>query len=252
MIKRKGRSVAKKNRSKEWETIDLVDTWKCFKRYGVCPGDIISTAYGNGIVEGIDSKEQLWFKSDDFGVIYCCDISSAEGFLQKGYKVLLHRPIPEFPKEQMSVNHTEYALEKITEIDHEREGWDVTFVVEEKEVHADSWVLIGVSPHFKELFSSNPNKKIIIDDCSYEVFIELKKYLYSGRITLHSSNALSLYKLAVRMKLGALKNHCELFLSQSLDIHQLPEYFSLIQPHSSENPRFNELLDSMNDKKIFF
>lgn len=105
---------------------------------------------------------------------------------------------------------------------NDQEFSDVTFVVEGKQVYGHKLVLSIVSDCFRAMFTtgfreSETNAEIEIPDCSYNAFLAMMEYIYTGRIpVMEMHDICDLLAIADQFFLDHLKQKCEQLLQQSV------------------------------------
>eukprot|EP00753_Platysulcus_tardus_P014506 PLAT4383.2.p1 GENE.PLAT4383.2~~PLAT4383.2.p1 ORF type:complete len:552 (+),score=129.47 PLAT4383.2:26-1681(+) len=90
---------------------------------------------------------------------------------------------------------------------------DVTFVVEDRAVHAHRAFLAVRCEHFRAMFSSGMREshetEVIIPSLSYTVFLVLMDFIYTDYVDIASEHAIELYMAADLYGLDRLKSLCE-------------------------------------------
>ncbi|CAB0032566.1 unnamed protein product [Trichogramma brassicae] len=108
---------------------------------------------------------------------------------------------------------------------------DVKFLVDGCEIHAHKNILAAASPVFAAMFScdmqENATNRVIIQDIGSEVFRELVRFVYTGRIERLDRHAKELLGAADKYALTRLKDICERHLCSSIDSDNAVEYLGL-------------------------
>ncbi len=163
----------------------------------------------------------------------------------------------EFPGRKMA-EPTKRIASGIHEFCNNEELSDVTFLVEGREVYAHKLVLSLVSEYYKAMFSNAFREKedrpqIEVPNCTYDAFLHLMRYIYSGDFDL-SLNATSSYttatacqiyserfhvcvdilKLADQLLLDDLKYKCEETLQCDINSQTLEYLFGIAYETNSE------------------
>uniref|UniRef100_A0A914XVA5 BTB domain-containing protein n=1 Tax=Panagrolaimus superbus TaxID=310955 RepID=A0A914XVA5_9BILA len=98
--------------------------------------------------------------------------------------------------------------------------FDVTFEIDKKFLHAHKFALAAASKTFQTQFSKrwtekvNDDEPIKIQNYSYEEFLQLLCFLYSGVCKLTSDNVFSLTDMGEFYDLPLLKEYCDKFMSK--------------------------------------
>ncbi|CEL93311.1 unnamed protein product [Vitrella brassicaformis CCMP3155] len=100
---------------------------------------------------------------------------------------------------------------------------DITIVVENREIHAHKAILVAQCEHFRAMFTTQMKEsfesKVIIPEWSYNSFMAMLEFLYTGRITDLSTDITGeLLGLADHYTLDGLKQLCENILIHSVEI----------------------------------
>lgn len=111
---------------------------------------------------------------------------------------------------------------------------DVTFIVEGKRLYAHKVMLVAQSEHFMAMFTTGMREctlsEIEIIDWSYECYLNMIEFLYSGSLSNFSSGlAFELLGLADAYGLDELRKLCEITLIHSLSIDNVCNI--LVQAH---------------------
>ena len=112
---------------------------------------------------------------------------------------------------------------------------DVTFSVEGQRVYGHKLVLSIVSDCFRAMFttgfreSMEGNAEIVIPDVSYDVFVSMMEYIYTGRVVLPGDihHITDLLELSDQFFLDNLKQNCELLLQPHFGVDTV-EYLKSI------------------------
>lgn len=109
-----------------------------------------------------------------------------------------------------------------------KENFDITLNVQDKEYKAHKAILIARSPVFSAMFRYESSEKksgiINIPDCDPETFKEFLEFLYCGKLEeLSPSNALRLYETSDKYDIQELKTFCSVYLMKNLSVENLGE-----------------------------
>jgi hypothetical protein len=114
---------------------------------------------------------------------------------------------------------------------NDEEFSDVTFLVQGRKVYAHKMVLSMVSQYFRTMFTSgfreSDSGEVEIPDCSYDAFVAVMEYIYTGNIPnlddtrIHSGarigRVVDILELSNRFCLNHLKEICETKLQSSVN-----------------------------------
>jgi hypothetical protein len=114
---------------------------------------------------------------------------------------------------------------------------DVTFLVEGQRVYGHKLVLSIVSDCFRAMFTtgfreSEINAEIEIPDCTYNSFLVMMEYIYSGRIPsklVEMHQIVDLLELADQFFLDHLKQKCEMLLQPEVNADTVEFLLSVAQ-----------------------
>ncbi|XP_051173137.1 TD and POZ domain-containing protein 4-like [Leptopilina boulardi] len=102
---------------------------------------------------------------------------------------------------------------------------DVTFKINEYEFPAHKIILVSVSSIFKEMFIETNSKDITtiieLNEIDPNVFKEMLRFIYTGRVENLENIAFDLCKLAYKYNLSDLILICEQYLQNSLSINNV-------------------------------
>lgn len=105
---------------------------------------------------------------------------------------------------------------------------DITLQVSEKEFHVHKVILANRSPVFEAMLNHDMKEKqegiIQIKDVSFEVFQEVLRFMYTGRVDQIEKIANELLIAADKYDVEGLKAMCEETLCKSLNIDNVLEY----------------------------
>ena len=106
---------------------------------------------------------------------------------------------------------------------------DVKFVIrdskngrESKTIPAHKFVLAISSPVLFSMFDGKLAEKkdrVEIDDCEYESFLELLRFIYSDKTNMNSGNVMKLLCLATKYMLPSLVDKCTAYVKTKLVLH---------------------------------
>lgn len=143
------------------------------------------------------------------------------------------------------------VLDKYERLINDPEFSDVRIIVEGKTFHAHKAVLARSSTKFKAIFrniaaigdNKKESSKVEIEDVKYDVFTELLRFLYVGRVFNIENIVGELLHAADDYRLDDLKLVCEKYLNDNLIVDNALEILKLAQTYQ---------LDRLKDKTIKF
>lgn len=123
---------------------------------------------------------------------------------------------------------------------------DVTFVVEGRRVFGHKLVLSIVSDCFRAMFTtgfreSEANAEIEIPDSSYDAFMAMMEYIYTGRIPstlVEMHQIVDLLELADQFFLDHLKQKCEMLLQPEVNVDTV-EYLQQVAQKTNASQLLN-------------
>ncbi|OQR84858.1 dihydroflavonol-4-reductase [Achlya hypogyna] len=106
-------------------------------------------------------------------------------------------------------------------------------------INAHKIVLFVRNAYFKNMFGSTTTTKrvIEIDNCSYNVFSMLLRFLYTGKLTIDEGTAQELLRAASFYQVTALQKRIELFLADRIEIGNVVELLNLSNDCHAESLR---------------
>lgn len=120
-----------------------------------------------------------------------------------------------------SVPVTASFLQDLKDMVDEEEYSDVTFIVEDKPVHAHRIILAKRCDHFSAMFRSgmreSVEREIRIPNVSHAVFVLLMEYIYTDSVLIDLEYAVELYITADLYQLDRLKEMCMVVLRRNLN-----------------------------------
>lgn len=104
---------------------------------------------------------------------------------------------------------------------------DVTFLVENREIHAHRAILSARCDHFRAMFTSGmkeTNEKVVeIPAVRYDVFYEVLNYIYTDKVDkLTAEMAIDVYIAADLYTLDLLKDKCEAAVQSQINFENAP------------------------------
>ncbi|PXF42157.1 hypothetical protein BWQ96_08135 [Gracilariopsis chorda] len=117
---------------------------------------------------------------------------------------------------------------------------DVKFVVEGKTIHAHRCILYARSEYFRSMFESSMRETsatdIPIPDVSYDVFLGVMEYLYSGDVRITNGQmALELLKAADMFRMEGLKSKCAEKVEQGVTAQNAAFICQVADTHNTSN-----------------
>lgn len=114
---------------------------------------------------------------------------------------------------------------------------DLTLYINNKIVKLHRNVLACNSPYFDSILKQHKIVKeqltiSCLDNDTFDTFLE---YMYTGKITIHSSNVEELLKLANHFIVNKIIGYCTEFLEKSLNINNCLFILDLIQRYNLKN-----------------
>ncbi|XP_055619527.1 BTB/POZ domain-containing protein 6-B-like isoform X1 [Toxorhynchites rutilus septentrionalis] len=109
---------------------------------------------------------------------------------------------------------------------------DVTFMVGEKRqpIHAHKLLLIIASEYFNAMFNGNfresSSGEIEVSDVEPDIFLEILRFIYCGKVRLTIENALEIYVHAQKYMLNELRRRTIRFLENHIDSHNVLKIFT--------------------------
>jgi RCC1 and BTB domain-containing protein len=111
---------------------------------------------------------------------------------------------------------------------NDEEFSDVTFLVQGRKVHAHKMILSMVSQYFRTMFTSgfreSESIEVAIPDCSYNAFLAVIEYIYTGNnpilqpdIAEKFAHIVDILELSNRFCLNHLKEICEALLQPTVN-----------------------------------
>eukprot|EP01102_Stenamoeba_stenopodia_P014748 TRINITY_DN493_c0_g1_i2.p1 TRINITY_DN493_c0_g1~~TRINITY_DN493_c0_g1_i2.p1 ORF type:complete len:1112 (+),score=366.40 TRINITY_DN493_c0_g1_i2:185-3520(+) len=119
----------------------------------------------------------------------------------------------------------------------------------DKELHAHKAIIGARSTYFRGMFlwkahshelsatKETAKKEVIVVGCSYEVMINVLQYIYGGKPTINGDNVVELFEISHQYSLFSLKQLCEEFLLEGLDVDNVLSLMRLADLHEAINLR---------------
>ena len=131
----------------------------------------------------------------------------------------------------------EQMVSHLTEIFEKQVTADVKFVVKSQPIGAHLNVVVPFSPVMAAMldndrFQEGLTKTVHIDDMEPDVFKEMLRYLYTGKVPQLEQMTESLFVAADRFQIQGLKDLCAEQLIQQLDLNNAVRYLVLGHLHS--------------------
>ncbi|KDO27782.1 hypothetical protein SPRG_07381 [Saprolegnia parasitica CBS 223.65] len=107
-------------------------------------------------------------------------------------------------------------------------------------INAHKIVLFVRNAYFKNMFGSTTTttKRVIeIDNCSYNVFSMLLRFIYTGKLTIDEGTAQDLLRAASFYQVTVLQKRIEAFLADRIDVSNVVELLSLSNDCHAESLR---------------
>ncbi|XP_043462247.1 protein roadkill-like [Leptopilina heterotoma] len=116
---------------------------------------------------------------------------------------------------------------------------DVTFNVENTNFPAHKIVLASMSPVFEKMFAhqmkENITNIVVIEEIDPEVFKEMLRFIYTGKIENSKQVAFRLHELADKYDVKKLRIICEQYLENYLTVKNAIAVLQLADSHNSVN-----------------
>lgn len=123
-----------------------------------------------------------------------------------------------------SKNDSSFAEDFESLVNNKNSG-DVKIIVQDRSLYAPKSLLSACSPVFSKFFADkNPKEEhitISIDDFSYEVVLEILRFMYQGRVNNVENLALSLYTAACNYEIENLKPLCDQTIFKGLNLENV-------------------------------
>jgi len=223
------------------------------------------------------SSDVLWFGSDivSFGFFESGDYGCCLGYIEfyklsdlmdvktsnQDWDIQIHykiKYIGEFKRTtKMSKIEDTYPLRKLSDdlltILINEKDFDITFVVDGKDVGAHRTILSARSDYFESMFRSGMmetnSDRVMIKDCDFNLFTIMIKFLYTD-IPPDDIDGIAkeLLPIADQFLVTNLKYHCEKSLVKSLNKENVKEFLLLALTHNCpelKNACFSKLTLSM-------
>lgn len=120
-----------------------------------------------------------------------------------------------------SIPVTTSFLQSMKDMIDEEEYSDVTFIVENKPVHAHRIILAKRCEHFSAMFRSGMResleREIHIPDVTHTVFLLLMEYIYTDSVIIDLEHAVELFIFADLYQLDRLKEMCTVVVRRNLN-----------------------------------
>jgi speckle-type POZ protein len=182
------------------------------KREMIWPQEVFVPKHCYSKCEVLRVKKELIISNDvlltDGSLTICCEIEYAgkEEIVSAAADKCI-RPVPLFPQSTIS-DQQERLFEDM-------QFSDVTLNVHGRQFQAHKCILASSSKVFEAMFNhptkENITNQVVIEDIQPEVFYELLRFIYTGRLTLATMEtmAVRLFAAADKYLLDQLKSECE-------------------------------------------
>ncbi|KAI1702064.1 BTB/POZ domain-containing protein [Ditylenchus destructor] len=104
-----------------------------------------------------------------------------------------------------------------------------------KEVHVNKIFLSIHSKYFKEQFTKNDESKEVLDDVTYDDFVELLYVVYPTAHPITARNVEAITKLAYKLVMPEMLNRCEVFLTKNKQKFHTAKLLLMAQEYSLEH-----------------
>lgn len=155
-------------------------------------------------------------------------------------------------------------LDKLEELLDNEKFSDVTLNIEGKEFHAHKNILASKSAVFAAMFEhdmkENTDNEVEIKEIKYEVFKELLRFIYAGKVNDIDNVADGLFAAADKYQLERLKVMCEETMIENLSNQKAVEYLKLADLYDVHKLKkkavdfivlnLNDMLDNPDFKSI--
>ena len=131
---------------------------------------------------------------------------------------------------------------------------DVTIIISDRRLQAHKLILSAHSPVFLAMFKNgmkeNQDNAIKITDIKYEVFQELLRFIYTGKIENIDIVANDLLVAADKYVISELLIMCEQYLQSNLSLDNVIDMLVLADNHNANNLRQSAIKLFTADKKV--
>lgn len=115
---------------------------------------------------------------------------------------------------------------------------DIVLYVGNETIYAHKVILASKSPYFNKMFSGTKKESNIdeskVNDIEPEVFMELLRYIYTGRVEKLDQLALQIFKAAHFYEMYDLKNICEQVMMKNIAITNAIENLKLADDYDGK------------------
>mmetsp|Transcript_26022 Transcript_26022/g.29781 ORF Transcript_26022/g.29781 Transcript_26022/m.29781 type:complete len:494 (+) Transcript_26022:40-1521(+) len=148
--------------------------------------------------------------------------------------------VPRYELEEMKDESIRQLVTNLRGLVDDSTFSDVTFLIEEKKIHAHKAILSAQCEHFRAMFSSGMKESqetvISIDDWSHSAYHQMIEFLYTGTIhDLSPEQALDVLGLADAYTLGNLKVLCESILTANVSTENVCDYLMYAHQYSASD-----------------
>lgn len=150
-------------------------------------------------------NKETWLLNDTLRILCSFDVGLESSTLKKN---------------QLIAKTSSYSSQTLESFFLNDEFSDFTLIVEDQKLRVHKVILAGHSDVFKAMFKHNVtgmNKNVLtIPDIPLEIFRELLRFIYTGRIEVISDNVGRLLAAAQRYRINGLKDKCQRILESNL------------------------------------
>ena len=141
--------------------------------------------------------------------------------------------IETLPKPEL--NYEESSKDFLINMYDTKKFSDVTFILKDEKLEAHKCVLASCSTVFDAMFSNDMQEtnEVKIDDVSEDVFIEMLRFTYTGKVENPDVVALDLISVADKYDLKNLKNFSQQEMLKNLNVETAAKYLVLADLHSA-------------------
>ncbi|CAD8073051.1 unnamed protein product [Paramecium primaurelia] len=129
---------------------------------------------------------------------------------------------------------------------------DITFFVDNQEIHAHKIILASRCEYFKTLFLNeqfNLGDKLVITETTINVFKAILQYIYTDEVLIDSYIVYDLLALADKYMLQRLKNLCEDHLIKNISLKNVIEVVNLADKFSAQELKANAMIFLLDNKQ---
>lgn len=213
------------------------------------PGGILVAPYGDRLIRSVKSKDGKIETSTLINVRYSDLILPSDAEIKEAQRII------ERERAKKLVVPKSTLLTDLANLVGQEKFSDIVFIVEDKRVYAHKFILQIRSEHFRAMFSSGMREsqaeEIEIKDCTYSIFIDMLKFIYTDNVELTDKNCVPLLELANYYKLDRLKAMCEYQLHQDVDVNNVAHLLGIADRFAAlQLKRFCEEFIFSNIQKV--